>query len=104
VLGGALARIPDDATAFAHRGRRMMLTLAAIDHQAEQAAVHDAWLSQFDAAMPRRPGVYVGFLADEGAARTREAYPGRTWERLQAIKLRYDPSNLFRLNQNIPPA
>jgi len=46
----------------------------------------------------------VNFLGDEGAARVRDAYPGSTWDRLAAIKARYDPTNLFRLNQNIPPA
>ena len=47
------------------------------------------------------PAGYVNFLGDEGAARVRAAYPGATWERLTAIKHRYDPDNLFRLNQNI---
>ena len=46
---------------------------------------------------------YVNFLGDEGEARIREAYPGSTWERLAAVKARYDPTNLFHLNQNIPP-
>ena len=49
-------------------------------------------------------GAYVNFLADEGEARVRAAYPGATWERLATVKARYDPANLFRLNQNIPPA
>lgn len=49
-------------------------------------------------------GVYVNFLGDEGEARIREAYPGATFERLAEIKGRYDSTNLFRLNQNIPPA
>jgi FAD/FMN-containing dehydrogenase len=49
-------------------------------------------------------GAYVNFLVDEGEARVRDAYPGPTWDRLAAIKARYDPTNLFRLNQNIPPA
>ena len=49
-------------------------------------------------------GVYVNFLGDEGEARVREAYPGPTWDRLAAVKRRYDPTNLFRLNQNVPPA
>jgi FAD/FMN-containing dehydrogenase len=48
-------------------------------------------------------GVYVGFLGDEGEERVRAAYPGTTWDRLTAVKARYDPENLFRLNQNIPP-
>jgi FAD/FMN-containing dehydrogenase len=48
-------------------------------------------------------GAYVGFLGDEGTARVREAYPGATWDRLVAVKARHDPTNLFRLNQNIPP-
>ncbi|OGT28301.1 MAG: hypothetical protein A2Z17_07360 [Gammaproteobacteria bacterium RBG_16_66_13] len=49
-------------------------------------------------------GAYVKFLGNEGQARVREAYPGPTWDRLAAIEARYDPTNLFRLNQNIPPA
>jgi FAD/FMN-containing dehydrogenase len=49
-------------------------------------------------------GAYVNFLLDEGEARVRAAYPGATWDRLRAIKAEYDPGNLFRLNQNIPPA
>jgi FAD/FMN-containing dehydrogenase len=48
-------------------------------------------------------GAYVNFLGNEGADRVRAAYPSRTWERLTAIKKRYDPDNIFRLNQNIPP-
>jgi FAD/FMN-containing dehydrogenase len=47
--------------------------------------------------------VYVNFLADEGPGRVREAYPGATWDRLVEVKRRYDPGNLFRHNQNIPP-
>ena len=46
---------------------------------------------------------YVNFLADEGEARVRDAYPGATWNRLVAVKRRHDPTNLFRLNQNVPP-
>ena len=50
------------------------------------------------------PAGYAGFLADEGEERARAAYPGSTWERLVDVKTGYDPDNLFRLNQNIPPA
>jgi FAD/FMN-containing dehydrogenase len=103
MLGGAVARVDVDATAFAHRGRRMMVNVAAM-HGGQEVAVHEAWVDGFASALRQgEEGAYVNFLADEGPARVREAYPGPTWERLTAIKGRYDPTNLFRLNQNIPP-
>jgi FAD/FMN-containing dehydrogenase len=49
-------------------------------------------------------GAYVNFVGDEGEERVRAAYPGATWEQLAAVNRRYDPDNLFRLNQNIAPA
>jgi FAD/FMN-containing dehydrogenase len=107
VLGGAMARVPADATAFAHRGRRIMAALGAVWEQPgeAEAAVHEAWVTGFaDALYQGDPGVYVNFVGDEGQARVREAYPGPTWERLAAVKRRYDPTNLFRRNQNVPPA
>jgi FAD/FMN-containing dehydrogenase len=104
VLGGAMARVPAEATAFAHRGRRVMIAVGAVFERLDEAPVHRAWATDFAAALRRgAPGVYVHFLGDEGAARVREAYPGPTWGRLAAVKGRYDPDNLFRLNQNIPP-
>ena len=105
VLGGAMARVPVDATAFAHRQRRMMVNVAAIYTQPDEAATHEAWVTDFASGLRQGDtGAYVNFLGDEGVARIREAYPGATWNRLAAIKARYDPNNLFRLNQNIPPA
>jgi FAD/FMN-containing dehydrogenase len=104
VLGGALARVPADATAFAHRERRMMVNVAAMYEQREEAATHEAWVAGVADALGPEYGAYVGFLGDEGQARVREAYPGTTWDRLRAIKARHDPTNVFRLNQNIPPA
>jgi FAD/FMN-containing dehydrogenase len=104
-LGGAMARVPAEATAFAHRGRRIMVNVAALYQQPDEAARHTAWVDDFAAAITQgEPAAYVNFLADEGPARVRQAYPGPTWDRLAAIKQRYDPTNLFRLNQNIPPA
>jgi FAD/FMN-containing dehydrogenase len=47
---------------------------------------------------------YVGFLGEEGEARVRAAYPGDIWDRLRAVKAKYDPHNVFARNQNIPPA
>ena len=105
VLGGAMARVPADATAFAHRTSRIMVNVAAIFATSEEEPVHEAWVTEFAAALRQGDaGAYVNFLADEGEERVRAAYPGATWERLIAIKHRYDPTNLFRLNQNIPPA
>jgi FAD/FMN-containing dehydrogenase len=105
VLGGAMARVPAEATAFAHRGRRIMVALGAVYEGPEETPVHEAWVTRFaDALRQGEPGVYVNFVGDEGEARVREAYPGPAWDRLTDIKRRYDPTNLFRLNQNIPPA
>ena len=105
VLGGAMARVPAEATAFAHRGRRIMMNVAAMYGHPDEVAVHEDWAMGLAAALcPGEGGVYVNFLGDEGEARVRGAYPGATWDRLAAIKARYDPTNLFHLNQNIPPA
>jgi FAD/FMN-containing dehydrogenase len=105
VLGGAMARVPAEATAFAHRESRIMVNVAAFYDGPEDRAVREAWVTGFAAALRQRDsGAYVNFLGDEGEARIREAYPGSTWDRLAEIKSRYDPINLFRLNQNIPPA
>jgi FAD/FMN-containing dehydrogenase len=104
VLGGAMAEVPVDATAFMHRQEPVMMVVAAIYQALDETPVHQAWVSESVAALNPRPGAYVGFLADEGPERVREAYPEPTWDRLTKIKARYDPTNLFRLNQNIPPA
>jgi FAD/FMN-containing dehydrogenase len=105
VLGGAMARVPNDATAFAHRDRRLMVNVGALFEEPQDRAEHEAWVAGSSAALQRGPtGAYVNFLADEGEARIHDAYPGRTWDRLARIKARYDPTNLFRLNQNVPPA
>jgi FAD/FMN-containing dehydrogenase len=105
VLGGAMARVPADATAFAHRSSRIMVNVAAVYATPGEAPIHDRWASEPAAALRQGDGgAYVNFLADEGEERVRAAYPEPTWDRLAAIKRRYDPTNLFRLNQNVPPA
>jgi FAD/FMN-containing dehydrogenase len=104
VLGGAMARVPVDATAFAHRNSRIMVNVAALYGKPDEKPIHEAWATDFAMALQQDDGgAYVNFLGDEGEARIRSAYPGQTWERLMAIKRRYDPTNVFRLNQNIPP-
>ena len=105
VLGGAMASVPAEATAFAHRARRIMANVAAFYEGPEDRPRREAWVTDFAAALRQGDnGAYVNFLGDEGEARVRQAYPGSTWDRLAGIKARYDPANLFRLNQNIRPA
>ncbi len=103
VLGGAMARVPADATAFAHRTSKIMVNIAALYEKPEEKATHEAWVADFASALLQSDsGAYVNFLGDEGEERIRAAYPGSTWDRLVEVKARYDPTNLFRLNQNIP--
>jgi FAD/FMN-containing dehydrogenase len=103
-LGGAMARVPAEATAFAHRDRRVMAGVGCVYQDARDRATHDAWADRFSADLRQGGrGVYVNFLTGEGPDRVREAYPGPTWDRLVEVKRRYDPGNLFRRNQNIPP-
>jgi FAD/FMN-containing dehydrogenase len=104
VLGGAAARVPADATAYAHRSKRMLVNVAAFYTTPEDRAVREQWVKEFAHVLqPNDVSGYVGFLSDEGSARVRGAYPGATWDRLAKIKAQYDPSNLFRLNQNVTP-
>jgi FAD/FMN-containing dehydrogenase len=104
-LGGAMARVPDDATAFAHRQSRLMVTVANVYERVEDTPVHQAWVDELAGALGlNRRGAYVNFLGEEGDEGVRAAYPDPTWERLREVKRRYDPTNLFRLNQNVPPA
>jgi len=105
VLGGAMAEVSPNATAFAHRNRRIMATLAGVYQQPDEAPKHEEWVTRFAAALRNGElaAAYVNFLGDEGEERVREAYPGSTWDRLRTVKTQYDPTNLFRLNQNIPP-
>lgn len=105
VLGGAASRVPNDATAYGHRDRRILVNVAAFYTTPEDRAVRAQWVLDFAAVVqPNDSGAYVGFLGNEGDARVRSAYPGATWHRLAQLKAQYDPSNVFRLNQNVVPA
>jgi FAD/FMN-containing dehydrogenase len=104
VLGGAIARVPNDATAYAHRDSRIMLNVAAMAAQPDDLPEIEPWVTGLAGELRQSDeGAYVGFLADEGEERIRAAYPGGTWDRLVEVKRRYDPENVFRGNQNIPP-
>jgi FAD/FMN-containing dehydrogenase len=105
VLGGAMARVPADATAFAHRASRILAVVGCFVDAPEDQAAREAWVEDLVASIRQDDeGAYVNFLTDEGEDRIRAAYPGSTWDRLAAIKAHYDPDNLFRRNQNVPPA
>lgn len=104
VLGGAMARVPADATAFAHRASKIMVNVAALYENPDEQPTHEAWVMEFAAVLRQSDtGAYVNFLGVESEDGIRAAYPGSTWDRLAEIKSRYDPDNIFRLNQNIPP-
>ena len=103
-MHGAASRVPADATAFAHRFDHYNLSAYGIwvDPKANDANVK--WVRDFwKDAQPFLSGrAYVNYLGQEGADRVREAY-GPNFSRLAALKKKYDPTNFFRLNQNIPP-
>ena len=105
-MGGATSRVPPDATAFRFRQARHLLTIAGCwepgdpEPESHRDWCRSAWTSLRPAS---EGGGYVNHLDGEGEERTREAYGTDTWTRLVAVKRRYDPGNLFRMNQNIDP-
>ena len=104
VLGGAMARVPADATAFAHRSRRIMAICVAF-HSGDDQAEKNEWVEAFASDLRQGdPGAYVNFLESEDREGVRRAYPGATGERLARVKAQYDPGNLFHRNHNIAPA
>jgi FAD/FMN-containing dehydrogenase len=104
-LRGAAARVPVDATAFPHRAQQYDLLILTQWSDPARTDEHVGWTrSAFDALRPHlEDAVYVNNLGTEGAERVRSAY-GPNHTRLAALKRAYDPANLFRLNQNVPPA
>lgn len=105
VLGGAINRVGVRDTAYAHRNSQIMLNLVNFYADETDRPRRRKWVDDLMAALRQGDeGAYVNFLGAESPQRVRAAYPGATWDRLRQIKRRYDPENLFRRNQNIPPA
>ena len=104
-MGGAVARVPAEATAFPHRQARNLLWIVSAWHPGEDEEPHLQWAREISDAMKPHAagGVYVNALGDEPADRVRSAY-GTNWQRLTEIKRRYDPDNVFHRNANIQPA
>jgi FAD/FMN-containing dehydrogenase len=105
VLGGAMARVDSDATAFSQRDAGILIAAMSIFEIGGDPMPSDTWTAAFFTAfLNRMTGVYANFLGAEGDERVRAAYPHGAYESLAAIKRRVDPRNVFRLNQNIRPA
>jgi hypothetical protein len=105
VLGGEMARVPADATAFAYRDAPIMTAVAGLTFDPAVREANERWVDAFKASLDQGyEGAYVNFINDEGPDRVRDAYPVATRARLAEIKRRYDPTNLFHRNQNVPPA
>jgi FAD/FMN-containing dehydrogenase len=107
-LGGAVARIPRDATAYPGRDvdHNIIVDAAWLPDQDDSVgAAETAWAQQFlDALNTYRSGVYVNFLDSDDDCRVREAYGDDTYGRLAEVKAKYDPDNLFHHNKNIQPS
>ena len=105
VLGGAMACVPGDETAFGWRDRPALLWLITPYEDLGQAATNEAWTSAFRAELAADgAATYLNFMGDEGADAVRDAYPASSYARLCDLKRRYDPDNVFRANHNIRPA
>jgi FAD/FMN-containing dehydrogenase len=102
-MGGAVARRDPSETAFGHRDAHGQAWIVAAWTEGD-ADAHVEWVRDtYDLFAPHAKGVYVNALADEPADRVRAAYAPEVWQRLTAAKHRWDPDNVFQLNQNIPP-
>lgn len=107
-LGGAVSRVPGNATAFGDRNMRYMLSIDSIWKNPADDERNLSWSRSFWNDMKHHSDgrAYLNFagLGEEGEELVRRSYGGTNYERLVALKTRYDPTNLFRLNQNIRPA
>lgn len=102
VLGGAMARVPADATAFAHRQSRIMANIASFYQSPADKVLRQEWVTSLSRELFQGDrGAYIGFLGEVGPDRLKEIYPAGTWERLMQVKRKYDPENIFRRNHNI---
>ena len=102
--GGAIDRVSDDATACSGRGVGHTFNITCSTEGPDGFDRERQWARDFWSALePFHTSVYVNFLMDEGEERVREAYGAGKYDRLKGLKQRYDPDNVFRLNQNIRP-
>jgi FAD/FMN-containing dehydrogenase len=104
-MGGAVARIGENETAFNGRGAGFTFNINGNSETAHGFDAERQWARAYWSALaPYHTSTYVNFLMDEGPERIRQAYGAAKYNRLKTLKATYDPENFFRLNQNIPPA
>ena len=104
-LGGAVADVDQDTTAYSHRHAAHTLNINAVWLPNQSGQDEIAWSREFfSAVQPHQVGTYVNFLDHDDAARVPAAYGEATYRRLVALKDRHDPDNVLRLNHNIPPS
>jgi FAD/FMN-containing dehydrogenase len=105
-MGGAMARVGEDETAFSRRTAPFVLNINTRWRHGAESQRHIAHTRElWESALPfTAGGSYVNFLGNEGEDRVREAYGSATFARLQRLKTAYDPDNVFNRNQNVPPA
>lgn len=104
-MAGAPSRVAPDATAFSHRSTPFVLNIHTRWRNQSDDDSCIAWARDFhQATEPFSQGVYVNFLSDEGEDRVKDAYTDSVWQRLVQLKDKYDPTNMFCLNQNIKPS
>lgn len=104
-LGGEVRRVPESDTAFGNRDAGYALNINSCWESSEDAEPQIQWARRYwEAVHPLSTGrVYMNFLGNEGDDRVRAAYGAQTYGRLVALKNTYDPTNFFRLNQNVKP-
>jgi FAD/FMN-containing dehydrogenase len=102
-LGGAVSRVPADATAYAHRQAELMLVTTTAGPRAAIQAARPALETIWEKLTPHTNGAYANFLTSATDHDTAAIYPTPTYQRLAAIKRHYDPANLFTRNHNIHP-
>jgi FAD/FMN-containing dehydrogenase len=105
-FGGAVARVGDEETAYGERQAPYVLNLLGFSHDDGGMEPHSEWANRVygDLEPSLTGGAYINFLSSEGEERVKAAYGAEKFDRLQALKDRYDPTNLFHLNQNVPPS
>jgi hypothetical protein len=105
-LDGAVSRIPETTTAYGNRGARFCLVIQARWERNEESAIQIAWAKELEDRLApyATGGAHANFLAEDESHRVSAAHGPQNYHRLQELKSRYDPENVFRVNPNVPPA